>query len=333
MRTAFIEALTELAAEDPRVTLIVGDLGFGVVGDFAKRFPRQYLNVGVAEQNMTGVAAGMAMAGRIVFTYSIANFPTLRCLEQIRSDVCYHNTNVVVVSVGGGLAYGALGMSHHATEDIAILRALPGMTVIAPGDPVETKAAVEAAAAGIGPVYLRLGRAGEPLVHQKPIKWRLGEALTVRSGDDVTLISTGAMLHTATQAADALAAKGISVGVLSMHTIKPLDTDAILKAARDTRRIVTLEEHSLLGGLGSAVAEVLCEADIRNLRFQRIGLPSEFSKHIGSQEYLQKVYGLDVESVIRRVYQFWKNDLHILRDDGSVDRRRGAPTVPIAKSA
>lgn len=333
MRTAFIEALTELAADDPRITLVVGDLGFGVVGDFAKRFPRQYLNVGVAEQNMTGVAAGMAMAGRIVFTYSIANFPTLRCLEQIRSDICYHDTNVVVVAVGGGLAYGALGMSHHATEDIAVLRALPQMTVIAPGDPVEAKAAVEAAAAGIGPVYLRLGRAGEPLVHHKPINWRLGEALTVRSGDDVTLISTGAMLRTAIQAADTLAAEGISVGVLSMHTIKPLDTKAILTAARHTRRIVTLEEHSLSGGLGSAVAEVLCEADVRNVRFQRIGLPSEFSKHIGSQEYLQGIYGLDVESVTRHVYQFWKNDLHILRNDDVVDRRKSDLVMPIARSA
>lgn len=331
MRTAFIEALTELAAEDPRITLIVGDLGFGVVGEFAKRFPRQYLNVGVAEQNMTGVAAGMAMAGRIVFTYSIANFPTLRCLEQIRSDVCYHDTNVVIVAVGGGLSYGALGMSHHATEDIAILRAIPEMTVIAPGDPVETKAALRAVAAGIGPVYLRLGRAGEPLVHSKPIDWRLGRALTVRPGEDVTLISTGAMLHTATKTADALAAEGLSVGVLSMHTIKPLDTEAILEAARNTRRIVTLEEHSLIGGLGSAVAEVLCESDIRNVRFQRIGLPSVFSKHIGSQEYLQEVYGLDCESVTRQVYDFWKNDLHVLRNDD--DRRVGMPSIAIAKSA
>ena len=188
MRTAFIQALSERAAADPRITLVVGDLGFGVVTDFAKRFPRQYLNVGVAEQNMTGLAAGMAMAGRIVFTYSIANFPTLRCLEQIRNDVCYHGANVVVVAVGGGLSYGALGMSHHATEDIAILRSLPQMTVIAPGDPVETTAAVGAAAAGIGPVYLRLGRAGEPLVHEKPIAWTLGKALSVRPGDDVTLI-------------------------------------------------------------------------------------------------------------------------------------------------
>lgn len=332
MRTAFMESLTELAAEDPRITLVVGDLGFGVVTDFAKRFPKQYLNAGVAEQNMTGLAAGMAMAGRIVFTYSIANFPTLRCLEQIRNDVCYHNANVVVVAVGGGLSYGALGMSHHATEDIAILRSLPQMTVVAPGDPVETKAATRAAAAGVGPVYLRLGRAGEPLVHEKPIDWTLGKALAVRQGDDLTLISTGAMLPTAILAADALAAQGLSIGVISMHTIKPLDTQAILETARRTRRIVTLEEHSLLGGLGSAVAEVLCEADIRNVRFKRIGLPSEFSKHVGEQEYLRRIYGLDVASVVRCVHQLWRDDLHIFKDDND-DRRMVDHVMPLAKSA
>ncbi len=217
MRTAFIQALSERAAADPRITLVVGDLGFGVVTDFAKRFPRQYLNVGVAEQNMTGLAAGMAMAGRIVFTYSIANFPTLRCLEQIPQRRLLPRRQRCRGRRRRRPFLWALGMSHHATEDIAILRSLPQMTVIAPGDPVETTAAVGAAAAGIGPVYLRLGRAGEPLVHEKPIAWTLGKALSVRPGDDVTLISTGAMLHTATQAADALAAEGLSVGVLSMQ--------------------------------------------------------------------------------------------------------------------
>jgi transketolase len=332
MRTAFIEALTELAQDDPRITLVVGDLGFGVVTEFAKRFPKQYLNAGVAEQNMTGLAAGMAMAGRIVFTYSIANFPTLRCLEQIRNDVCYHKANVVVVAVGGGLSYGALGMSHHATEDIAILRSLPQMTVVAPGDPVEAKAATRATAAGIGPVYLRLGRAGEPLVHEKPIAWKLGKAVVARHGNDVTLISTGAMLQTAVLAADALAAEGLSVGVLSMHTLKPLDTDAILDAARHTRRIITLEEHSLLGGLGSAVAETLCESDVRNVRFKRIALPSEFSKQVGEQEYLRRLYGLDVDSVIHCVYQLWKNDLHILKNGGD-DLRTVDRVMPLAKIA
>jgi transketolase len=301
MRTTFIQTLTEEAATNPRVNLVVGDLGFGVVTDFAKRFPRQFLNAGVAEQNMTGIAAGMAISGKIVFTYSIANFPTLRCIEQIRNDVCYHNANVVVVAVGGGYSYGALGMTHHATEDVAILRMLPRMTVIAPGDPIEAAAATRAVAAGVGPVYLRLGRDKEPIVHRDPIDWQIGRAITVRQGGDVTLITTGAMLASVVQAADLLAGDGVAARVLSMHTVKPLDVEAVTAAARETGRVVTIEEHSVLGGLGGAVAESLCEAGIPGVRFRRIGLPSEFLKAVGGQDYLRKIQGLDVPSLHRRV--------------------------------
>jgi len=312
MRTTFIETLTELAAKDPRITLIVGDLGFGVVTDFAKRFPKQFLNAGVAEQNMTGVAAGMALAGRIVFTYSIANFPTLRCLEQIRNDICYHNANVTVVAVGGGLSYGALGMSHHATEDLAILRSLPQMTVIAPGDPVETAAATRALATGVGPAYLRLGRNGERIVHKRPIPWSLGKAVTAREGRHLSVISTGPMLATAIAAADILAEEdGFSTRVLSMHTVKPLDVDAVLAAARETGLVVTLEEHSIIGGLGSAVAEVLCEAEIPDVRFRRIALPSSFAKVVGDQEYLRKLNALDTDSVTDRLRELLRHDFRV----------------------
>ena len=305
MRTAFIDTLSKLAAKDPRVTLLVGDLGFGVVDEFAERFPKQFYNVGVAEQNMTGIAAGMALSGRVVFTYSIANFPTLRPLEQIRNDVCYHQANVVVVAVGGGLAYGALGMSHHATEDLAIMRSLPQMAVVAPGDPAETVAATNALSKGIGPAYLRLGRAGEPIIHHNKPSWELGKALCVRDGNDMTLISTGAMLSTAMTAADQLAeTEGLDVRVLSMHTLKPIDEDAILFAAKETGALVTLEEHSILGGLGGAVAEVLCESEIGSVQFQRLGLPSSFISEVGSQEYLRKAVGLDVESVKQSLQWF-----------------------------
>src|ERR1700674_786827 len=174
MRTAFFTALLEAAGDDPRINLVTADLGFGVVEPFAKRFPDRFLNVGVAEQNMTGIAAGLAMSGKTVFTYSIANFPTLRCLEQIRNDVCYHRADVKVVTVGGGFSYGALGMTHHATEDLAIMRALPEMTVIAPGDPIETVHATRAIASTPGPVYLRLGRAGEAAIHTGPLEFQLG---------------------------------------------------------------------------------------------------------------------------------------------------------------
>jgi len=301
MRNAFVKALTELAENDSRVTLIVGDLGFGVVADFAERFPNQFLNIGVAEQNMTGVAAGMAMAGRIVFTYSIANFPTIRCLEQIRNDVCYHKLNVVVVSVGGGFTYGALGMTHHATEDLAIMRSLPEMTVFAPGDPLEADAATRSAAGGMGPVYLRLGRAGEPVVHdQAQIPWQVGRAILVRDGSDGTLISTGGMLATAVDVADRLSELGHQVRVLSMPTLKPFDSQAVIRAARETDLVVTLEEHTVLGGLGSAAAEVLAENQ-SGVRFRRIGVPSAFTREVGSQEHLRRFNKLDAASILDSV--------------------------------
>lgn len=294
MRTAFVDALTAMAENDKRVMLVVGDLGFGVVTDFAKRFPKQFLNVGVAEQNMTGVATGLAMSGKIVFTYSIANFPILRCLEQIRNDVCYHNANVISVSVGGGLCYGALGMSHHATEDLAIMRSLPNMQVIAPGDPLEAKAATEYLAQGKGPAYLRLGRAGEPAVHQDAIDWEIGRALTVRDGRNLTIIATGGMLKSSLDVAEMFHSDGVDVRVISMHTLKPLDVHCIEQVACETDAIVTIEEHSIIGGLGGAVAEVISEMDLPGLRFKRIGLPSEFLKHVGRQDYLKDICRLSV---------------------------------------
>ncbi len=180
MRTAFIDELCEITEKDGRVWLLTGDLGFSVLGRFYNRFPERYVNVGVAEQDMTGIAAGLALSGKIVFTYSIANFPTLRCVEQIRNDVCYHEANVKIVAVGGGLVYGAQGVTHHGTEDLAIMRALPNMTVVAPGDPAEAALATRAVVERPGPCYLRLGRAGEPTVHQTSPDFQIGKAITVR---------------------------------------------------------------------------------------------------------------------------------------------------------
>ena len=299
MRTAFIRTLLELAEHDHRITLIVGELGFGIVEPFAARFPKQFLNAGVAEQNMTGIAAGMALSGRVVFTYSIANFPTLRCLEQIRNDVCYHNANVKIVAVGGGFAYGSLGMTHHATEDLAIMRTLPNMVVVAPGDPVEAELATRAIVRDSRPCYLRLGRAGEPTVHPRGVSFQLGRAITVRHGNDLTLISTGGLLQTSVQLAERLAKDEIGARVLSMHTVKPLDTEAVLAAARETQAIITLEEHSVIGGLGGAVAEVLAESGELRVPFKRLGLPSEFSSYVGSQEFLKAAYGLSMDGILQ----------------------------------
>jgi transketolase len=308
MRTAFIEALTQAAKQDPRIMLLVGDLGFGVVNDFAERFPKQFVNVGVAEQNMAGIAAGLALSGKIVFTYSIANFPILRCLEQLRNDVCYHQANVVSVSVGCGFSYGALGMTHHGNEDIGIMRTLPHMTTIAPGDPLETQAATAEAAKGIGPVFLRLGRAGEPIVHNRSVNWELGKAITVNEGKDITLISTGAMLKSTVDAAEVLFEKGINARVLSMHTLKPIDGKAILDAAHETGGILTIEEHSHIGGLGGAVAEIIAEEAEQKVCFKRIALPSEFSKHVGNQDYLRGIYGLTIEGIVENTIALLKKD-------------------------
>lgn len=303
MRTKFIDTLLDLALSDPRIILITGDLGFGVVTPFQEQLPRQFVNAGVAEQNMTGLAAGMALSGKIVFTYSIANFPVIRPLEQIRNDVCYHNANVRIVAVGGGMAYGSLGPSHHATEDIAVMRAMPNMLVVAPGDPAEARLATKALITHQGPAYLRLGRANEPDVHTAEPDFQLGKAITVRAGSDITLISTGGMLYDAVQAASALAERGIKARVISMHTVKPLDEEAVVAAARETQAIFTLEEHSIIGGLGGAVAEVLLESEVRPPIFKRIGLNGGFSSVVGTQEYLRAHYGLDTRGIVSSVLE------------------------------
>jgi len=303
MRTAFLKELFELAKQDSRIVFMTGDLGFSVVEPFMQELPGQFVNAGVAEQNMTGMAAGMAMSGKIVFTYSIANFPTLRCLEHIRNDVCYHKANVKVVAIGGGFAYGAMGATHHATEDLGIMRTLPGIVVLAPGDPLEARHATRAVVKHAGPCYLRLGKAGEPAVHSGEIEFSIGKAIRLRDGEDITLISTGSFLQTTVKAAEALATRGIQARVLSMHTLKPLDNAAVLAAARETGAIATLEEHSVVGGLGSAVAEVLAESQETRVPFRRIGLPSAFSPHIGTQEYMQQQHGLDTESVVQSLLE------------------------------
>ncbi len=301
MRKAFVSTLMDMAGDDERIYLFAGDLGFSIFEPFMEKYPSHYLNMGVAEQNMIGVATGMALSGKIIFVYSIANFPTFRCLEQIRNDVCYHDVNVNIVTGGGGLPYGALGITHHATEDIAIMRALPNMTVIAPGDPQEAAQATQACAAWPGPCYLRLGKTVEPDVHESPPSFSIGKAITLKDGEDATLISTGCMLKSAVEAAGLLSGEGISARVLSMPTVKPLDRDAVLAAAGDTGVIVTVEEHSIVGGLGSAVAEVLSEAPGIDCRFHRLGVKDTFSHDVGNQEYLLRAHGLSTDDIVRAV--------------------------------
>jgi transketolase len=299
MRTAFIETLCELAEQDERIWLLTGDLGYSVLELFAQRFPKRYVNIGVAEQNMTGVAAALALEGEIVFTYSIANFPVMRCLEQIRNDVCYHNLNVKVVAVGGGVAYGVAGYTHHAVEDLAVMPAMPNITVIAPGDPTEAGLATRAIKELDGPGYLRLGKARESYVYKTPPLFKIGKAITVREGNDITLISTGGILSEVLSAAEQLAPQ-FQTRVLSMPTVKPLDQDAVRKAADETKVIVTVEEHSEIGGLGDAVAEILIK-DHFNSEVMKLALNSTSHSIVGSQSYLRQQFSLSAARIARTI--------------------------------
>jgi transketolase len=301
MRDAFIRTLTVLAEADAKVAILTGDLGFGVLTDFAARFPNQFINAGVAEQNMTALACGMALSGWKTYTYSIGNFATLRCLEQIRNGICYHDADVTIVSIGGGFSYGQLGMSHFATEDLAILRALPNMRVVAPSEAWETEDLARALAASPGPAYLRLDKGEGGTARPAGYVAELGKGRLVRQGADVTLITIGAILREAVAAAEILAIEGIEARILSLATLKPLDREPVLAAARETGAIVTLEEHTVLGGLAAAVAETCLEGGASPRRFARLGLLDEYPVIVGDQDYLRAVHGLDALSVAKTV--------------------------------
>jgi transketolase len=294
MRTKFIEQLIVEAGKDDKIFLIVGDLGFSVVEPFANAYPDRFLNAGVAEQNMTGIAAGLAMEGYTVFTYSIANFPTLRCMEQIRYDVCYHNLNVKIVAVGGGYAYGSLGPSHHATEELGMLRTIPNLVVAAPGDPIETKRITTMFCAHRGPCYIRLGKAGEPVVHYNDLSFGLGQAIEVIAGADVAVLTTGSMLKSAH---DHITKNALSFGLYSFPFVKPLDKALLGTIGTRYKRVITIEEHQAMGGFGSAVLEgfnsLVNEGKLKQMpRVEIKAIQDDFISISGSQQYLREVAGL-----------------------------------------
>jgi transketolase len=303
MRDAFVRKLTQLAQADDRIMLVTGDLGFGVLTDFAKKFPRQYLNAGVAEQNMTGLAAGMALDGRIVFTYSIANFPTLRCLEQIRNDAAYHDANVKVVSIGGGFSYGVLGMSHHATEDLAIMRSIPNVTVASPGCLWEVEAVTEALSTQPGTCFLRLDKSNAGNTRLPAEDFQFGRIRTLRQGNDGAIFATGGIVKTALEVSELLEREGRSIRVLSVHSLKPLDVGTVTSVCRDVGAVLTLEEHVVDGGLGGLIAETSLEAGWPPRRFYRMGLRGGFNSIVGSQEYMRARCGLDSPAVADRMRQ------------------------------
>lgn len=301
MRDTFVRTLIELAKQDKNIEVITGDLGFGVLKPYYETVPDQFTNAGIAEQNMTSVAAGMALEGKTVFTYSIGNFPTLRCLEQIRNDCAYHNANVKIVCVGGGFVYGSLGMSHHATEDLAILRALPDVVVMAPADLVEAEECTKALASYSGTAYLRLGRGGEKRIHDKIENFQIGKAIKVYGGEKVALFSTGAIFEEVTAAYEELKVKGYQPAVYTFPTVKPIDKETIETVAREFELIVTCEEHNIVGGFGSAVAEVMAEMRSKKAYLLRIGLNDEYSIRVGSQKYLRQQYGMDSCSIYKKI--------------------------------
>lgn len=296
MRNAFAQELLEQARKNPNLLLLTADLGFSVFEAFEAELPKQYLNTGCAEANTAGMAAGLAMSGKKVFIYSIVPFITMRCFEQIRVDICYHNVDVTVVGVGGGLAYGQLGPTHHSIEDVSLMRSLPNMKVVCPSDPIESRLATRALVEKGGPSYLRLNRGGDTVIHNDDLQFEWGRAVRLREGKDITLISTGGMLGVTLEVATQLESHSIQATVLNMHTIKPIDKEAIMKVVDQTAHVVTIEEHSIIGGLGSAVAEVIAEYG-KPVKFKRLGILDRFTKEVGRQDYLRQINGLDIENL------------------------------------
>ena len=290
-----MQTLLDNAKADKDIIFITGDLGYGVVEEFQKEIPNQFINAGVSEQAMMGIAAGIASTGKRVFVYSIGNFPTLRCLEQIRNDVCLMNNSVVVVSVGAGYSYGSQGYTHHALEDIAVMRALPNMSVYVPCDSIESKAITNFLCKDKSPSYLRLGKSGEPILHSAELSINNNKIIELKNGADGLILFVGPIGNQALLAAKKLESIGINVAVASAPVLSNLDEDYLIKSAQ-SGPIVTVEEHSFRGGFGSAVLEKLNSLGI-SYKLKIVASKQNNLSEIGSQAYLQKANGLDHESI------------------------------------
>jgi len=302
MRNAFADELTNISAHDSRLVILSGDIGNRLFDKFKEAHAERFFNCGVAESNMTGVAAGMALSGLRPVTYTIAPFVTTRCLEQIRTDICYHDVPVLVVAVGAGLSYAGLGPTHHSCEDISFLRSIPNMHVVCPGDSWEVRACLRAALKQDRPVYMRLGKKGEPLVHSAvPAEFEIGRAITIEEGDEVCLLATGNMLPEVVAAAHLLKEQRISAQAVSFHTVKPLDEDYLAEAFAKFRLVATVEEHSLIGGFGAAVAEWVVDHGEAAGKLVRLGTEDAFFKWSGGQQYARERLGLTAPQIATRL--------------------------------
>tara|TARA_B000000460_G_C21521696_1_gene396181 strand:+ start:314 stop:1234 length:921 start_codon:yes stop_codon:yes gene_type:complete len=296
MRDAFNTELNCIASNDESVLLLTADIGFQVFDEFRENFPDRFYNVGVAEANMLGMATGLTLSNKKVFVYTIIPFLTMRAFEQIRTDVCIMNQPVKIVGVGGGLSYGTLGPTHHSIVDLAILRSLPNMTVVCPCDPIESMLATRAATNYPGPIYIRLGKNGEDNLHTSEYDFQIGKSTSMRNGNDAVIISCGPVTGIALEAAEKLELNSIDVGVQNMHTLKPIDKREILSIAKKTSLIITLEEHNIIGGLGSAVSEIISEMNC-DVSVKRIGIRDNFCYGVGSQQYHLNKNGISVEGI------------------------------------
>ena len=306
MRNAFAKEITALAGADERIVLLSADIGNRLFDDFKSKFPNRFYNCGVAEANMIGVAAGMAMSGLRPVCYTITNFITYRCIEQIRVDVCYHHQPVVIVGTGSGLSYASLGATHHSCEEMGMLRLLPGLSVVAPADAMEVRGALRAAVKSPAPVYMRIGKKGEPVVHEKLPDFEIGKGIVMRKGRDVCILSAGNMLPTSLEAATRLDAGGCSAEVVSFHTIKPLDTELLAQAFSRFKVVATVEEHSILGGLGGSIAEWLSEQDGNGARLVRFGTRDEFLHQTTEQHSAREHFGLTADNIAEKIKAIWR---------------------------
>lgn len=304
MRTTFINTLTEMARTDDKIMCIIGDTGFSVFEDFEKEFGPRFVNVGIAEQNFVSFGAGLAAMGMKPYIYNVVSFMTLRAAEQIMLDICYQENPVVLVGVGGGFAYATAGPTHHAVQDIAMMTALPNMTVVCPGDPVEMKAVMHISKDYGKPLYIRIGRSVDPVVHQRTIDFQIGQAIRMKEGTQATIFVTGVMLSEAVKAQEILEKRGFSVGLYSMPTVKPIDAEAVLESARAGKAIFTVEEHSVIGGLGDAVGRVLLDnMDKYPVVFRKFGVPDSFASVTGTRDYLDDLYGLSAGKLADAIEQ------------------------------
>ena len=302
MRSAVIGRLKKLAEQDDRIALITGDSGYNVVEPFIEKYPRRCFNVGINEQAMASVAAGMALEGYRVYVYGIGNFPTLRCLEQIRNDICYHEANVTILATGGGFSYGQLGMSHHATEEVAAMRPFEHMRIYMPADPVEAIASLDDSCTYDGPGYIRLGRGSDAKIYEPGKEIDIQRAVMLSEPSDINIFASGMILSEALAGAERLDRDyGKRVGLFSFPRVKPIDSETIIRVAKDSRVIVTVEEHSTIGGFGSAVAEIVAGLEGSRARVIRLGLDDKFTSVVGSQSYLREYYGLSSDRLVKCV--------------------------------